>query len=526
MIRRSVAFKIAAAVGLCCLALTVVVLAWMMLTGRLAEGGERYLQAVGGILLSVLIGAVTFMVVKVNLGAPLRKLTRAIESAEQGDFLSRVELNTRDELERLGADINKLLAKLTDFQASKIDADLELDMAQRELKYKEQLERQTRIIEETNRKLTRRLSELALLYDINQMLTSTLNIDEIMKLLTEKVGSAVRVDELTVLLMDEQKKKLRISAILGKPQASWAVGQLVDPMTGLFSESLRKGKHFLIPDLSQVPLKGKDWDYLPDNGSFLSIPMSYKNVLLGLLNFVRKDKQAFSEDRIKLLTSVTRQAALAILNAQLYREKLDLSVTDELTRLANRRKMQTRLELEWNRARRFNSDLSLLMIDIDHFKRYNDRNGHLLGDKVLQGVARILESNTRKVDTVSRFGGEEFVVILPGQDKPTASAVADKLRRAVYGNHFPRTQSQPGGHLTISVGVATWPGDAEDPNVLLDKSDLALYVAKRTGRDRTVPYDPELEQVEAERKKALEEKLARKRRRRKRKSRLEFVEPT
>jgi diguanylate cyclase (GGDEF)-like protein len=523
MLRRSVAFKIAAGLGLSCLALTLVALAWMMLTGRLSEGS--HLQAIGGILLSVIMGVVAYLVVKIYLTTPLRKLSRAIESAEHGDFLSRVELGTHDELERLGEDFNKLLAKLTDFQASKIDADLERDMAQRELEYKEQLEEQTRIIEDTNKKLTRRLNELALLYEVNQMLTSTLEIDEILRMLTEKVGEAVQVDELTVLLMDEHKKKLRIAAILGKPQASWSVRQLVDPMTGLFSESLRKDKHFLIPDLSRVPLKGKDWEYLPDRGSFLSIPMIYKGRLLGLLNFVRKDKQAFLDHQIKLLTSVTRQAALAILNAQLYQEKLDLSVTDELTKLANRRKMQTRLDLEWNRARRFKSDLSLLMIDIDHFKRYNDRNGHLLGDKVLQGVARILENNTRKIDTVARFGGEEFVVILPGQDKPTASSVADKLRRAVYGNHFPRTQSQPGGHLTISVGVATHPGDADDPKTLLDKSDLALYVAKRTGRDRTVPYEKELEKVEAERQKALQAKLARKHRRR-RKPKLEFVEPT
>jgi diguanylate cyclase (GGDEF)-like protein len=522
MLRRSVAFKIAATVGFSCLALTLVVLAWVMLTGRLTEG--FHLHAIGGTLLAIIVGVVTFLVVKIYLTTPLRKLTEVIVSAVQGNFLSRVKLGTRDELEHLGGDFNKLLAKLTDFQASKIDADLELDMAQRELKYKEQLEEQTHIIENTNKKLTRRLSELALLYEVNRMLTSTLDIDEILKMLTEKVGGAVQVDELTVLLIDEKKNKLRIAAILGDPRASWSVNQLVDPMTGLFSESLRKGNHFLIPDLSRVPLKGKDWDYLPDNGSFLSIPMNDKNRLMGLLNFVRNDKQAFSEHQIKLLTSVTRQAALAILNAQLYQEKLDLSVTDELTKLANRRKMQTRLELEWNRARRFNSDLSLLMIDIDHFKRYNDRNGHLLGDKVLQGVARILEGNTREVDTVARFGGEEFVVILPGQDQQTAKSVADKLRRAVYGYNFPRTQSQPGGHLSISVGVAAYPGDADDPKVLLDKSDLALYVAKRAGRDRTVSYEQELERVEADRQKALAAKKNR-RRRHKRKPRMELAKP-
>jgi len=124
------------------------------------------------------------------------------------------------------------------------------------------------------------------------------------------------------------------------------------------------------------------------------------------LNFIRKDKNDFSVDAVQLLTSVAQQVAMALLNSHLFQEKLDLSVTDELTQLANRRLFQTRLELEWNRASRFNSPLSLLMVDIEHFKVYNDRNGHLLGDKALKELARILEKNTRKVDTVARFGGE------------------------------------------------------------------------------------------------------------------------
>jgi len=125
-----------------------------------------------------------------------------------------------------------------------------------------------------------------------------------------------------------------------------------------------------------------------------------------LLNFIRKEKNGFSGDAVQLLTSVAQQVAMALLNSHLFQEKLDLSVTDELTQLANRRLFQTRLELEWNRASRFNSPLSLLMVDIEHFKVYNDRNGHLLGDKALKELARILEKNTRKVDTVARFGGE------------------------------------------------------------------------------------------------------------------------
>jgi len=133
---------------------------------------------------------------------------------------------------------------------------------------------------------------------------------------------------------------------------------------------------------------------------------------------------------------------------------------------------------------------------------------------VLHGVARLLETSTRKVDTVARFGGEEFVVLLPGQDKAVAIAVADKLRRAVAEADFPRMATQPEGRITITVGVASHPEDAQEPTQLIDCADLALYVAKGAGRNQVVPFEASMQEAAAAR--AVEKQRGRERKVRRR----------
>jgi len=494
------------------------------LTEKLTQYG--HLQVITTLLLVAFVTVMTILLVKVFMGQPLRRLIHSIEAAERGDYLNRVEVSTSDEIGDLAEKLNALLVKLTDIQVSRIDSDMELDIAQRELKLKSQLEEKNRIIEETNRKLTRRLSQLALLIDINSALATSLQTDQIIKSVEEKISQAFGFDGFFALLTQPGGGNPSIQSVLDK-QSAELLGREVDPLHGLFTRALRIKKTVLVDDLSNSVLAGSDEELLPGHGSFLGVPLVHKDEILGQLNFFRQEKDAFPEDTVQLLGSVAHQVAMAVSNARLYQEKLDMSVTDELTQLANRRLLNTRLELEWNRAHRFDIPLTLLMVDIDHFKKYNDRNGHLLGDKVLKGVARILESNTRKVDTVARFGGEEFVIILPDQDKATASAVADKLRGAVRNGSFPRTHSQPGGHLTISVGVAGYPDDASEASVLLARSDLALYASKRAGRDRTIAYHENMRSMEEEHRLALAAKQARRRsRRRSKKKKLDLIDPT
>ena len=163
-----------------------------------------------------------------------------------------------------------------------------------------------------------------------------------------------------------------------------------------------------------------------------------------------------------------------------------LAVTDGLTGLFNYRAFRRQLHLEISRSDRFNLPVALLMMDIDHFKVYNDQFGHLNGDRVLKRFAKLLFENIRDVDCLTRYGGEEFALILPGTDKKSAKIVAEKLRRLVERSPFPMEKKLPKGRVTMSVGVASYPQDTKDEEAFIRLSDKALYKAKKKGRNRTI----------------------------------------
>src|SRR5262245_608890 len=134
------------------------------------------------------------------------------------------------------------------------------------------------------------------------------------------------------------------------------------------------------------------------------------------------------------------------------------------------------------------SRVSVFLLDIDHFKQYNDTNGHLDGDELLKRMGGLLRENSRENEVVGRYGGEEFLVIMPGTTKETELKVAERIRMLVEGTPFDHAGRQPAGKVTISGGVATWPGDGDDVDALLRNADAALYEAKRAGRNRVVAY--------------------------------------
>ncbi len=162
----------------------------------------------------------------------------------------------------------------------------------------------------------------------------------------------------------------------------------------------------------------------------------------------------------------------------------ELSITDGLTGVYNQRFFYEKLAEEIKRAERYGHPLSLIMSDIDHFKHYNDAHGHVEGDNALSGVASCVRRNVRDLDIVARYGGEEFSVILPETGKKEAVDVAERIRRCMQVQPFPRKDAQTCGNLTISLGVAAFPDDAADPKGLVEKADAALYRAKSNGRNR------------------------------------------
>jgi len=179
---------------------------------------------------------------------------------------------------------------------------------------------------------------------------------------------------------------------------------------------------------------------------------------------------------------VERTRELAQANARL----AQLAVTDGLTGLYNHRHFHERLALEVERSNRNGLPLALFMIDVDHFKRYNDKNGHPAGDEVLRQVARLLSDGRRANDICARYGGEEFAVVLVDTPKLTAFQVAEKLRQRVADHAFEGAADQPDGRLTVSIGVAAFSEDASEAEGLVRAADAALYRAKAGGRNCVV----------------------------------------
>jgi diguanylate cyclase (GGDEF)-like protein len=441
--------------------------------------GAFRLGLFGLLVFSLVLGLATALSLHFFLRQPLKKLAGAMKRAEAGDFLVRADARRDDELGQLALAFNQMLARITDMKAQEIDTNRDLEQAQKELALKKELEL-------TNAKIASRLNELQTVYDVARSLTSTLELPELLGRITQQVGERLKIPQFSIMLLNADRNlevKGAYPAGQGTEGMVFALGQ---GACGRAADTLRS---VYIPDLAQdggIYERRNDGDV--KRGSLLSVPMLHMGTLLGVLNYQRPDSASFSSEELELLSAVADQASVAVKNAMLHEETVTLSITDPLTGIPNRRHLFTRLEMELARANRFGTQLSVLMIDIDHFKQINDHSGHRAGDMVLRRVSDLMRGMVRKVDTLARYGGEEFMLALPQVSKTEAQEVAEKIRAAVQAVPFEEGARQPNGAITVSVGVSNLPADATELEALVDCSDAALYAAKRGGRNKVIPY--------------------------------------
>jgi diguanylate cyclase (GGDEF)-like protein len=416
----------------------------------------------------------------------ISKLVQVMTKAEDGDFMVRAEVSSNDEIGLLASTFNKMLAKITDLRVEHIDKEREMSVVLDELSLKQEIAKKGELLEAANQRLNARLTQLSFLYELGRDLASQLELDALLERFCKLVTESLGVPELVVLFADRNKQQLTIAQSRGFTQDDGVIDRPFDMNVGITGEAARTHQPIYVPNLMQdgreVPYRSKK----PVSGSLLVVPVIYQETLVGILCFSSPVIDAFREEERELFSAAGHQAALAISNAQLFQRTLALSNTDGLTGILNRRAMEARLDLEWSRALRDKSSLSVVMIDIDHFKVYNDQHGHQLGDETLRRVARILERNIRKVDAAARYGGEEFLVILPRATKEEAIEVAHKLRRSVEQADFVQGYMQPLGRVTISCGVATSPDDADNAELLINLADEALFRAKQSGRNQVL----------------------------------------
>ncbi|MCP3161668.1 GGDEF domain-containing protein [Myxococcus qinghaiensis] len=441
---------------------------------------QQLRQVFGGALGSMAVFAVILALVialslHFNLTRPLRRLSAAMGRAEAGDLLVRADVRGTDEIARLGAAFNQMLARLTAMKAEEIDTHRDLELVKEKLTLKDELEE--------------RLRELSLLFDVTRSLNSTLELDELLEGVTRLVVERLQIPEFSIMLVSAEGT---LEVRQAWPEGRGSEGLVFSVGEGACGRAAQTHKAVYLPDVgdptSIFARRGLEKNALV-TGALLAVPMVHAGTLMGVVNFQRPLIASFSAGEIELLTAVADIAAAAVKNARLHAETVKLTMTDPLTGVPNRRHLFQRMELELARAQRFGTPLGLLMVDVDHFKRLNDLAGHRAGDETLRRVCDILRTRVRKVDTLARYGGEEFVLLLPHTSKQDAVEVAEKLRRAVAETVVLSQPGLPGGHVTVSVGVSHFPTDANTQEGLVDSADAALYCSKRTGRNRTTPFE-------------------------------------
>jgi two-component system cell cycle response regulator len=228
------------------------------------------------------------------------------------------------------------------------------------------------------------------------------------------------------------------------------------------------------------PMRIKDYE------SLLVLPLLVKDEVIGTFTVGAKRAGAFPSDRREMLGVIANQVAISMQNARMYEVVEEQATTDGLTGLVNHRTFQERFSSMLGRAERRSFAVSMLLTDIDHFKKVNDTYGHPTGDEVLRRVAVILKASARKIDIVARYGGEEFAIVLEGTDRAGALQLAERIRQEVAQQSF--ASPQGAFQVTLSIGVAGYPDDARDKADIISRADQSLYAAKHGGRNRTVCY--------------------------------------
>lgn len=302
-------------------------------------------------------------------------------------------------------------------------------------------------------------------------------------------AALVRAERSSLWLFDEHANELTIKAARGIPQALNEIGS-IRVGEGIAGSVVSAGR----PMVTTIDALGRS--SIPERRyktkSFISYPISIGQRKIGLLNVTDKvGGGLYEEADLEMIDLVAPQIALALERASWQHRANQfqlMSITDPLTGLHNRRYLEARLSEELNRSKRYEFPMSFMMIDIDDFKLYNDRNGHQAGDRALEITAQCLRSTLRKADVASRYGGEEFSILLPQTNLKEAGAIADRLRRRVMRAKFPQAEAQPLGAVTISIGLSTLSSSVDSAEAVIRAADRALYHAKSHGKNRAYAY--------------------------------------
>ncbi|MGQ9462483.1 MAG: diguanylate cyclase [Candidatus Fervidibacter sp.] len=344
-----------------------------------------------------------------------------------------------------------------------------VDEQQRRL---ESLQPEWQATQNSLRQLLSQRDQLGLLVQLLHHFVLATTRDDVALTLLKELPPFMRLDEMEVVVFDRvtlygtwdaSSDQVSVEEVEGANESklpSWAKGQPTRTVTQTFDSVI--------------------------------VPVLTDDSVIALLR-LKRSHVPFTSDELRFLEAVANQTALALERVKLIAFLENLSITDALTGIANRRHFEWRLSEEIERAQRYKYPLSALMVDLDHFKRINDTYGHQVGDIVLQQVAQRLKHSLRRTDFLARYGGEEFVILAPQTPPERALILAERICQVIGKSPIPVADDLQ-VHITVSIGVAVFPDHAQNEIGLVRAADVALYKAKQLGRNRVCLFEPELEE--------------------------------
>ena len=354
----------------------------------------------------------------------------------------------------------------------------QLSAAQQEIKSQnDKLKECNSKLEEANKKFMTSLAELFTLQQITQAISSIFDVRELLKSVNDIIIGVMGVSSSTIILYDENKGRLKVHTTnITNRKELIILNDNINCQKLL--DALQKGEPILenFVDMEEYP-------FVEGRGihSLLCVPLITKAKKFGLVLIEHKYFNAFDDNNLRLLNIIGQQVGIAMENVELYQRMHEMATIDSLTGIYNRLYFQERLREEFANAKKENYDLSLAIMDIDHFKRFNDTFGHPFGDKVLKHIAHLMKKSLRSGDIIARYGGEEFVILLPRTSVKEAYDKVERLRNIVAKTTIKDELVE--ASVTVSFGVSSYPEFANTESELLKTADNALYDAKESGRN-------------------------------------------
>ncbi|MBI5327868.1 MAG: sensor domain-containing diguanylate cyclase [Deltaproteobacteria bacterium] len=332
---------------------------------------------------------------------------------------------------------------------------------------------------------SQRLKQLATFSELGKAITSTFDLKEILNIVMKKTGELLQPKNWYLLLVDEEKNELSFEIAVGKG-AGKIKNMRLKIGEGIAGWVAREKVPLLVPDVNKDPRFCKKTDEPGEfaTKSIIAVPLRSRGKCLGVIELINKMSEpgGFKEEDIMVLTTLADYTAIAIENSKFFQKIQELTITDDLTKLYNARYLYRFLDYEVEMAKRYNSNVAMIFIDLDKFKEVNDVHGHLMGSKLLTEIAKLISGDLRKINIACRYGGDEFVIVLPQTSKQQAYQVAEKLR-ATIANHIFLQDDGLNLHLTASFGVASIPDDAHEAAQLIQMADQAMYSVKSKQRN-------------------------------------------